>query len=477
MYTLVVGRLRPRRPALLLGVVAAVLIASALVGLLAHSLPQTYVLLLVGGTMLAAVALRDMRAALTLTVLGAATIPLSIGTGTQSAINAAMALVVLFTGLWVLRMALSRRIRLAPSFLNAPLLAFLVAAGLSWLATTIAADARIPLPGNLLVVQAGQYAIFALTAAAFFLTANHPLPQRGLKVWTAFIVGTGMAMVALDVLPGVWRISSWSGGLLMWPWVLLVAQMLFNPGMSRSLKALGIGALAIWVYWSATISIGWKSSWAPTVIAVFLLLLLKSRRWFLIALVVMAALVVVVGPDRVAGALLITEEYSFTPVRWNLWVDVIRFGARSFVLGLGPAAYIFYWDDLSFESWSYRYVDPYAFTRAAYAPPAHNMYADVFAQTGAVGLLLFLLVIAGGIRLGVQAIRRPLTGFARAYARAVLCGFAALAVASFVFAEWLMPYVYNLGLAGFRHSVYSWLLLGTLVWLGRPGELDAGGTP
>ena len=119
---------RPSRLQLAVSTAAAVLVASVVVGFGARSLPPNYLLMVVGGAVLVIVALRDMRAALTLTVLSADTIPLSIGTGTHSAVNAAMALVALFTGLWMLRMVASRRIHLALPPLNAPLLAFLVAA-------------------------------------------------------------------------------------------------------------------------------------------------------------------------------------------------------------------------------------------------------------------------------------------------------------------------------------------------------------
>ena len=126
--------------------------------------------------------------------------------------------------------------------------------------------------------------------------------------------------------------------------------------------------------------------------------------------------------------------------------------------------------DLTFKSQSYEHVSPYAWTRQVYAPPAHNMFADLFAQTGAVGLMLFSWALGGGLWLGWQTLKRPLSPFARAYTYAVLAGFAAQIVASFVFAEWLLPYVYNLGFRNFPQAAYSWLLLGTLAWVGTPAD-------
>jgi hypothetical protein len=465
---------RPSRPLLTALAAAGVVLASAFVGLRVYSLPLKYLLVLLAGAALALIALRDMSHGLSLLVFGA-TAPFAFGTGTQSDINGAMLLVALLTGLWVVRMAVSGRIRLARTPLNGPLLSFLATAGVSWVATNVVLPPSIVLPSNTFVVQAGQFAVFALTAAAFLLAANHPVSDQVLKVWTGFIVVAGSGIMLGRITGGWGAVRGWSGALYMWPVVLLVAQMLFNSKMRGWLKMLGLAAIGLWGYWAASTGISWKSGWAPAAGAILLLLLLKSRRLFLVILVVLAALVFAVGPERVSSALLAGEEASASPIRWNLWLDIFRLGARSWVFGLGPAVYRHYWFDPGFRSWSYEYVDPWAFARDVYAPPAHNMYADIFAQTGAVGLLLFLWVVAGGIRLGIRAIRRPLSPFGAAYARGVLCGFVALAAASFVFAEWLLPYVYNLGLAGFRHSMYAWVLLGTLVWLGRPASPRGGG--
>jgi len=38
-------------------------------------------------------------------------------------------------------------------------------------------------------------------------------------------------------------------------------------------------------------------------------------------------------------------------------------------------------------------------------------------------------------------------------------------VGSFLFADWLIPFVYNITITGFRHSVYAWILLGSVLGL------------
>lgn len=450
-----------------LAIIASVFSISAVLGLGILPISYKYIIVALGGIALSILALKDMGLALTILVISAATVPFSIGTGTQSSINIAMLLVMALCGIWILNMVVSRKVSLQPSSLNLPMLAFLVSALVSWIATFVVIVPGVTLPNNILVVQAGQYILFALTFGAYFLTANHPISEHKLIFWTVFIVLAGIGITMIRTFTSHYAfLSSWAGGLLMWPFVLLLGQILFNPIMKLWLKIAGIGGLVFWGYWVITNALSYKSAWAPAAGAFLLLIFFKSKRIFLGICLLLIVTAFAVGLDRISNSLLAGEDYSANPLRWALWVDVFRLGARSALIGLGPATYIYYWNDPGFESLSYSYVSPYAFARDVYAPPAHNMYADIFAQTGAVGLLLFIWVIIAGIGLGFHVLKRSLSPFQRAYAYSILAGFASLSVASFVFAEWLLPYVYNLGLAGFSSSVYAWLLLGTLVTLG-----------
>ena len=50
-------------------------------------------------------------------------------------------------------------------------------------------------------------------------------------------------------------------------------------------------------------------------------------------------------------------------------------------------------------------------------------------------------------------------GFARAYVYGVLGGLVGMLTASML-VDWVLPFVYNVGLAGFRTSMWAWLFLG-----------------
>lgn len=421
-----------------------------------------YVVVGMAGLFFALVALRDMSLALTATVLISALVPFGIGTGTNASINMGVILVALLTGVWLVQMVVTRRVAVAPSPLNWPLLAFVCSAVLSWIAAGPAAGSLVQLPANIIAVQAGQFGLYALPAAAFLLGANHKVSERTLKLWMAFLVATGLLIMVRDTAAGwLGRTGFWNGSLYMWPVVLLVAQILFNERLGRSWKAVGWGAVALWAGWIARAALSFKGGWVPAVLAILALVGLKSWRLLAVVLVVLAIVVGAAGTDQAKAFL--ESEAAYGPQRPAMWLDVFRLGQRSPVFGLGLAAYTYHWQDETFESISYRYTSRYAFTRRAYAPPAHNMYADVFAQMGGLGLVCLIWVLAAGMKLGFLARRRVPSGFSGAWVHAVLAGFAALAVSSFLFADWLLPYMYNIGIPGFPQTVYTWLFLGTLV--------------
>jgi hypothetical protein len=464
-----------RRPALQAAVILGCVGLLALFGSQANRLSPKMVLAGVVGLLFCWLCLRSMEIGLTAFMAVGGVVGFSIGTGTESSISPAMMLVALCAGLWVVRMVTAREIRLAASGLNVPLLGFLGSAMLSWIVSRSAVGPLVTLPGNFFTVQAGQFGIYALAAAAFWLGANHQVEERVLKIWTTLLIGLGMAVFVWDLAAG-WRHNPgyWMGSLFMWPVVLLVAQLLFNPRISRGWRLVGWGAVPLWGLWTARACIGFKGGWVPALLSMLLLLLLKSWRHLAAGLLVLVLLVAAVGPSQITNLLLDNEQDSASVLRSSLWEDVFRMGLRSPVVGLGLASYSYYWNVPSFQSKSYQYVNHRAFSRQQYTPAAHNMFADVFAQMGGVGLGFLLWAIAAGLRLGLGAHRSARSGFGRAYAAGVLCGFVSQAVSSFFFADWLLPYVYNLGFYGFPQAAYTWLLLGSLVPLARQADAKRG---
>jgi O-antigen ligase len=135
---------------------------------------------------------------------------------------------------------------------------------------------------------------------------------------------------------------------------------------------------------------------------------------------------------------------------------VVEVSMRNPIMGLGPAAYRPYAD-----------IKPLHYMGAYWMDPkvnSHNNYVDLFAHGGLVGLAFFFWFVAALARLGWRLHHRFQSGFAAGYVNAMLAAGAA-SLTLMLLADWLLPFVYNIGFVGFQASVLVWLFLGGLVAL------------
>ena len=142
---------------------------------------------------------------------------------------------------------------------------------------------------------------------------------------------------------------------------------------------------------------------------------------------------------------------------------VIEVTMRNPITGLGPAAYRPYAD-----------MKPLGYQRAYWVTPqinSHNNYVDLFAHGGILGLLLFFWFAWEIARLGLALRKRYAGDFAAGYVNGMLAAGAG-ALVIMLLADWILPFVYNIGFPGFQASVLVWLFMGGLVALENmgPGE-------
>jgi hypothetical protein len=64
--------------------------------------------------------------------------------------------------------------------------------------------------------------------------------------------------------------------------------------------------------------------------------------------------------------------------------------------------------------------------------------------------------------MGLRLVDRPISGFLRGYVSAGLATLVA-ALVLMAFADWILPFVYNIGFPGFQASLLVWVVLGGLV--------------
>lgn len=381
-------------------------------------------------------------------------VPIAIGTGTLTTINAVIMLVPALVLLWIFLMVQTRGIRLAPSPTNLPLAVFGLSATISFLAGNIswsyfAASASM-------MAQLGGLAIFLFSAAAFLIVGNLVKEAIWLQRMVWLFIGLGALYIAGRVVPGGWVIAnlfpSGATGSLFWMWLaaLSASQALLNGALKPSYRA----ALLLLVL--AELAVGfiqgrsWVSGWAPAIVALGILAWLRSWRLGL-AVTVAGLILVAVFRPMLPQETIALDEYSIATRGDAAEIMLRDVLPANPILGLGPANY-------------YYYTPLYPLRGYYISFNSHNQYLDILAQTGIVGLVAFLWLMLAIARLGWRIFRRAQDSFARAYACACLAGLAGTLASGFL-GDWFIPFIYNIGFDGFRSSVLAWLFLGGLVIL------------
>jgi hypothetical protein len=376
--------------------------------------------------------------------------------GLGSYVNEATLLVTGLAGLWLLDMVVREKsIRLVRTGPLLPLLALVVVSLLAFangqlLWFFFARPAPLP-------AQLAGLAMFLLSAAAFLLAAHRFTELRWLRYVTWVFLGFGTLFIISRVAPGLGAQRFLAPGLhggLFWVWVvaLSLTQALFNHDLKPGWRA-GLGTLAL-----AMLALGfsqhrdWASAWLPPLIAAGVAVWLRSWRLGLALTVLVVGGRIALEPELIAD-LIAADEYSIN-TRWAAWEIVLGQIARvSPVLGLGPSNYYYYTPLFSILGWNVQFN-------------SHNQYVDLVAQIGFLGLLCYLWFALALGRLGWRLRTQVTDGFATAYVYGVLAGLAGT-LATGMLADWVIPFVYNIGLKGFRSSAMAWIFMGGLVAIER----------
>ncbi len=406
--------------------------------------------------------------------LAVAFVPLEIGTGTASAINVAMVGVVAVTGLWFLRMATGRHLRLLPSEANLPWLALVLATGVSILAGWALWDPRAVVKSNFLMVQLAQWAIFALSACAFWLGGNWLPERRALRLLVLVVLLLGgilLAGLSLPALAGVRRRLLLQGPIFrIWFVALAGAWALFRFDLRLRWRwFLGLAAIAM-VLLSMRTGSGWQSGWLPPLVALVALVAVRLGRGFTLRAMVAGGVLAVPLALYVLPEVAVADLWSLE-TRILAWRGLLTMMGDRWLFGLGLAAYWHYWRDVLGY---FAYFDPTTgWLHYTYQPQVnmHSTYVDVFGQAGLVGVSALMWLIIALFREIRRKFAQQTQYLDRAYLAACASGLIGMLFAGLL-ADWIFPFAYNVGLRGFRDSFVGWLLLGGVVALRdtRPGE-------
>ena len=307
--------------------------------------------------------------------------------------------------------------------------------------------------------QIGGVAIFVISFAAFILVAHQVRDIRWLK-WMVFLY-LGLAgpavFIGMRVLPG-WRTLNQlllhpktTGGSLFWLWLaaMTFSQAMFNKKLAMKWRVLLMTVLIGYLYLALGRNRAWTSGWAPSFVTLFVVLWVARPKWAMPLTMVGTAVVILLFQPIYNSVFIGDNEYSAV-TRWEAWRIVGEIIKVNPILGLGPGNY-------------YNYTLLFPILGFYVEFNSHNNYVDIVAQTGFLGLICFIWFVVVTWQLGWRLRTQvPKDGFTQAFIYAALGGLAG-SVAAGMLGDWVLPFVYNIGIFGLRSSIYAWLFLGGLV--------------
>lgn len=403
------------------------------------------VALLVGAVVLIGL-IKQPNLGFILIFLSAAFVPFSGPSG----LNAAMLMVVLMLGLWLMDMlVVKQNFVLVRSRLLLPSISFLVisliALGMGQIPWFVFAR-QAPVDSQL-----GGFSIFVFSIGAMLLAAHLIKDIRWLEiiVWSFIAVGALYVLgrtVHFSLIDQIYQRGLVAGSMF-WTWLVTLAasQIIYNDKLNKRIKALLVGVVLLTFYVAIVQAYDWKSGWLPPLVALGVLIVNRYRK-----LIILAIPVALFAGSYVVLDLIASDDYSWG-TRLDAWKIVLEISRVSPILGMGFSNYYWYTPLFPIRGWRVSFN-------------SHSQYVDLIAQTGYLGLLCFLWLLIEAGSLSWRLANKVTGGFARAYSNGVLAGVIATLVAAFL-VDWVLPFVYNIGLTGFRASVLPWIFMGGLIAL------------
>jgi hypothetical protein len=426
------------------GIIVTAALASAIVSYWGSLRILVVLLLLIGAGAVVLVLLKQPNLGFILLFLGAMFVPI-VG---PSGVNAAVGVIALMLGLWLLDILTRKRtLEIASSRVLLPVVIFLaisvLAFGMGQVPWFVFAH-QAPL-----TAQAGGFAIFVLSAGALLMTAHVVREERWLQiiVWTflglsaIYVVGRALRLPQIDRL----YVLGFTAGSMFWTWLVALAfsQAVFNYQLKNRSRVLLILLVLVSLYVAIRQAYDWKSGWLPPLVCIAVILGIRYKRLSLFAVIGALLFATVILKDLISS-----DQYSWG-TRLDAWSIVLKISQVNPLFGLGFSNYYWYTPLFPIRGWAVSFN-------------SHSQYVDLIAEVGVVGLLCFVWIFFEVCRLSWKLSRELPDGFARAFAYGVLAGAVGTLVAGYL-VDWVLPFVYNIGLSGFRASILAWIFCGALV--------------
>ncbi len=378
----------------------------------------------------------------------------TLPTGSDSRLVVSLILALGFTGIWLFNgLVLHKRVALLPSPLNASVIAWCAVSVFAYVWSLLMRDPLLFVPSSFVVVQLAALIVNLLLPLQILLVINtigvldYDEGVRWLRRMVAVVLIVAAVAIAGELLNlpiGSAYRNGTRGIFGMWAVTLALSLALFNRDMRTVFRVALIGLCAAWFYRDFVENSIWLSGWMPMVTAVVVVLFLRSKRLFALAVLVALAYVTFNAQELYMRIVIANIEEGSTS-RLDIWAVALSYIVRHPLFGMGPAGYAVY----------YMTYDPLD------ARSTHNNYFDVVAQTGIVGMFIFLWMGASVLRLswGLSRSLRGERNFEAALAAAVTAGCVGAAT-GMMLGDWVLPFAYNQTISGFDNAVFTWMLFG-----------------
>ncbi|GIV87123.1 MAG: O-antigen polymerase [Chloroflexus sp.] len=385
---------------------------------------------------------------LILPLTGLAMRPLSLPAGNGSELPISMLLTLALSGIWIVSMITRRTWQLVPSPLNKPLLAMMAICIFSIPWGALWADPILDwwIMGNFRFAQIASLLSLLGLMCIPFLVGRFIQHEWQIKAYLGMFVVCGGLMTIAQVLNINHVILTDAGLWGLWFSVTLAGIIFLQPQVPWGWRLAG-GALLILHLWLVAVRNSlWISGWLPTFVALILMAFLISRRLFFI-LLLLVGLNLAFGPGRSYIDSVIHDNIEEGGLgRLEIWARNLWVVQNHWLFGTGVAGYA-----------------PYNMTYFRYdARSTHNNYFDILAQFGVVGFGIWIWFTIVSLYYGWKTIQLAPQGILRTTAIIATAGWAA-AQFSMMLGDWILPFLYNQGVPGFKYTMYSWVFVGLLI--------------
>lgn len=380
----------------------------------------------------------------------------SLPTGRDSRVVISLAISLVLLVIWGYQLAFTHvtGVRIRPSPVNKPLLAFVFINILAYVWSLLMRDPLLFIWPSFPVVQVAALMVNITLPLMALLTANKFTQVKWLKMMAWVVISLGVLNIVsrLFALPTIVLIENGSRGLFP-AWVAMTACALayFDQSLKRWQRAALFTLVVAYVFQYFFRDRLWVSGWLPMFVGIGALTFFYSKRAF----VVLCVVALIVGFDRLDdlyNTIVVANVNEGGLQRLDLWQVSLQHVANHPIFGMGPAGYAIYYMTYNPEN----------------SRSTHNNYFDVLAQNGVIGFICFVILLIAFLRVG-WVVRRTLAGrrdFSEAFASTALAGCVAVVI-GMMLGDWVLPFAYNQTISGFDNAIFTWMMLGGMVALHR----------